>query len=136
MNFFPALPALVTTLALILYFLITINVGRARAKYQVKPPQMTGDPNFERVLRVQQNTLEQLVLFLPALWLFSRFVSPLFGAILGGIWLIGRIAFAVGYYQAPEKRFIGFGIASLATMLLLAGCLIGVGLDLWKSFAL
>ncbi|MDB9338105.1 MAPEG family protein, partial [Nodularia spumigena CS-589/07] len=70
---------LITALTLLLYLFITINVGRARAKYKVLPPQMTGNPDFERVVRVQQNTLEQTVFFLPALWLFSLYLSPFWG---------------------------------------------------------
>lgn len=120
------LPALVTTLSLILYFVLTLNVGRARRKYKVMPPQMSGDPNFERVLRVQQNTLEQLILFLPSLWLFSQFISATLGSILGGIWIVGRILYAWGYYQAAEKRFIGFGISSLSTIALVLGSLLGI----------
>ena len=120
------LPALVTTLSLILYFVLTLNVGRARRKYKVMPPEMSGDPNFERVLRVQQNTLEQLILFLPSLWLFSQFISATLGSILGGIWIVGRILYAWGYYQAAEKRFIGFGIASLSTIALVLGSLLGI----------
>lgn len=69
--------SLVTSLTLLVYLVLTINVGRARAKYKVPVPQMSGDANFERVLRVQQNTLEQLIFFLPSLWLFSFYVSPL-----------------------------------------------------------
>jgi len=82
------LPALTALFSLILYFVVTINVGRARARYKIPAPQTAGDPNFERVLRVQQNTLEQLILFLPAMVLFCEFVSPLGGAILGGVWVI------------------------------------------------
>lgn len=135
MAFFPVLPALVTVLALLLYFVLTANVGRARAQYGVMPPKMAGDPNFERVVRVQQNTLEQLVLFLPAVWLFCRFVSPVWGAALGGFWLIGRIAFAIGYYQAPEKRFVGFGMSVLASLVLLVGALVGIVLEAWSAIA-
>lgn len=119
-------PALITLLALILYFVLGINVGRARVKYKVMPPQMSGDPNFERVLRVQQNTLEQLVLFLPAFWLFCQYVSPVWGSVLGAVWVVGRILYAWGYYQAAEKRIPGFGIAALATIALLLGALVGV----------
>jgi len=123
-------PSLVTALALLVYLVITINVGRARAKYKVPPPQMTGDPNFERVLRVQQNTLEQLVLFLPALWLFSLYVSPLWGAGIGAVWVVGRIAYAWGYYQAAEKRAVGFGIGSISGLVLLLGAFVGIILSL------
>ncbi len=95
---------------------------------------MTGDPNFERVVRVQQNTLEQLILFLPALWLFSGLVSSVWGAILGAVWIVGRILYAWGYYQAPEKRFPGFGMSIIATFALLGGALVGVILEVVKSF--
>lgn len=126
-------PSLITALTLLLYLVITINVGRARTKYKVTPPQMIGDANFERVLRVQQNTLEQVVLFLPGLWLFSFYVNSLWGAIIGAIWLIGRILYAWGYYQAAEKRMIGFGISGISGMVLLLGSLIGIILTLVKS---
>ncbi|MBW4556488.1 MAG: MAPEG family protein [Trichormus sp. ATA11-4-KO1] len=125
--------SLITALTLLLYLVITINVGRARAKYKVLPPQMSGNPDFERVLRVQQNTLEQIVLFLPALWLFSFYVSPLWGSGIGAIWLVGRIAYAWGYYQAAEKRMIGFGISSVSSTVLLLGSLIGIILSLVQS---
>ncbi|WP_293152175.1 MULTISPECIES: MAPEG family protein [unclassified Microcoleus] len=125
-------PSLITVSALILYFIVTINVGRARFKYKVSPPQMTGNPDFERVLRVQQNTLEQMILFLPSLWLFSQFVSPLWAAGIGAVWIIGRILFAWGYYQAAEKRAAGFGISTLATLALLGGSLIGTIMSLLK----
>ena len=125
--------SLITVLALLVYLVIVINVGRARAKYKVLPPQMTGDPNFERVLRVQQNTLEQIVLFLPGLWLFSFYVNPLWGAGIGAIWVVGRILYAWGYYQAAEKRMIGFGISSLSGIVLLLGSLVGIILSLVHS---
>lgn len=99
-----SLPSLITALTLLVYQFLAINVGRARVKYKVPPPQMTGDPGFERVLRVQQNTLEQLVFFLPLLWLFCFYVSPLWGAGVGAVWLVGRIVYAWGYYQAAERR--------------------------------
>lgn len=125
--------SLVTALTMLLYLVITINVGRARAKYKVSPPQMTGDPNFERVLRVQQNTLEQTVFFLPVLWLFSFYVNQLWGAGIGAVWLIGRILYALGYYQAASKRMVGFGISSISSTLLLIGSLIGIILFLIRS---
>jgi uncharacterized membrane protein YecN with MAPEG domain len=122
-------PSLITVLALLVYLILTINVGRARAKYKVLPPATTGDPNFERVLRVQQNTLEQLIFFLPLLWIFSFYVSPVWGSVIGAVWIVGRIVFAWGYYQAAEKRAIGFGITSLSSLLLLLGSLIGISLS-------
>ena len=120
-------PSVITLLALLMYFIVTINVGRARFKYKVAPPATTGEPNFERALRVQQNTLEQLVFFLPLLWLFSYYVSEFWGTILGGIWVLGRIIYAWGYYQQAEKRAPGFAISSLSGMVLLLGTLIALG---------
>ncbi len=119
-------PSLITVLALILYLALTINVARARAKYKIAAPQMSGDFQFERMLRVQQNTSEQLILFLSALWLFSQFVSPVWGAGIGTAWLIGRLLYAWGYYQAAEKRLPGFAISVLTTLLLLLGSLVKI----------
>lgn len=119
-------PSLVTVVTLMLYLVLTVNVGRARSKYQVTPPQTSGDPGFDRVFRVQQNTTEQLITFLPSLWLFSLFISPIWGAGIGAVWIIGRIIYAWGYYQAAEKRLVGFGINSLANIVLLTGALVGI----------
>lgn len=128
-------PSLITVVSLFIYFVVIINVGRARAQYKIMPPQMTGEPNFERVLRVQQNTVEQIILFLPSLWLFSLFISPLWGAGIGTVWVVGRILFAWGYYQAAEKRILGFGISYLASIILLIGALVGILLPLWKTIS-
>ena len=119
-------PSLVTVLTLILFFILSANVGRARLKYKVPVPQTSGDPDFERVFRVQQNTLEQLILFLPSLWLFSLFVSAIWGAGIGAVWIVGRILYAWGYYQAAEKRRIGFGINAFSILVLLIGSLVGI----------
>lgn len=123
-------PALVSLLALLLYFIVTINVGRARAKYGIPAPQMSGNPDFERVLRVQQNMLEQLIFFLPALWIFCWYLNPLWGAGLGSLWVVGRILYAWGYYRAAEQRGTGFALASLSSLVLLLGGLVGVILAL------
>lgn len=123
-------PALVSLLALLLYFVVTINVGRARAKYGIPAPQMSGNPDFERVLRVQQNMLEQLIFFLPALWIFCFYLNPLWGSGLGMLWVVGRALYAWGYYQAAEKRGPGFAIASLSSLVLVLAGLVGVVLAL------
>lgn len=128
-----AFPSLITGLALMLYLVITLNVGRARMKYGVIPPATTGDPSFERVLRVQQNTLEQMILFLPALWLFSIYVNPYWGAGIGAVWVLGRVLYAWGYYQEAKKRGPGFGISFLSVAVLLLGSLIGPVLALMKG---
>jgi glutathione S-transferase len=120
-------PGLVTVFALALYFVLTINVSRARAKYGVPVPQMTGNPDFERVVRVHYNTLEQLIFFLPLLWVFSLYVNPVWGSAIGTVWVIGRGLYAWGYYKAAEKRGLGFAIASLSGLLLLLGSLFKLG---------
>jgi glutathione S-transferase len=118
--------ALATVGALLLYMFVTIKVGSARAKYGVPAPAMTGNPDFERVVRVHYNTLEQLVVFLPALWLFGHFVSARYAAALGFVWIVGRALYAWGYYQAADKRGPGFGIAILATIILVLGSAAGI----------
>jgi len=127
------LPALITAIAALVYLVLVINVGRARAKYGVMPPAVSGNENFERVLRVQHNTLEQLVFFLPGLWLFAIFINPAIASIFGGIWVIGRILYAWGYYQAAEKRMIGFALSSLSSMILVFGALGAIVWQLWQT---
>jgi uncharacterized MAPEG superfamily protein len=120
------LPALVTALALVLYVVMFLNAGRARRRYGVIAPAVTGAPEFERAFRVQQNTLEQLVLFLPSLWLFALFASALWASLLGLVWLLGRILYAVAYARDPATRGPGFIIAALASLVLLLGGLVGI----------
>jgi glutathione S-transferase len=121
----PAIPALITLLALAVYQGTALAVGRARFRHQVKPPATSGPEPFQRALRVQQNTLEQLVFFLPAFWLASLLDNPSVAAVLGLVWVGGRIAYAVGYLQAAEKRGPGFGISFLSSAVLLVMALVG-----------
>jgi len=120
-----ALPALANAAALVVYVVFTVNVGRARGKYNVPAPQVSGNPDFERVVRVQQNTLEQLALFLPSLWMCAVLFSPLVAAGLGGAWTLARILYAWGYYSAAEKRGPGFGLTVLSSFALLICGVIG-----------
>ncbi len=121
-----ALPALTTLIAIATYFVLTVNVGRARVKYKVMPPQTSGNPDFERALRVQQNTVEQIIPFLPGLWICAIFTSPVVASALGGVWILGRILYAWGYYQAAEKRGPGFGVTMLGNVGLFIGSIYGV----------
>lgn len=125
MIFYPH-TALTTATALLLYFLIIYNVGRARRKYNIPPPAITGNPEFERVFRVQQNTAEWLVLFLPALWLFAVYVSDVWAGIIGAVWVTGRLLYAVGYYKSVPGRLPGFLVGLLCTAILLIGALIAL----------
>ena len=125
------LPAFITVLALLLYAGVCGNVLRARQRSGIPAPAVIGAADFERAFRVQQNTLEQLVLFVPALWLFSLFISPLWGAGIGLVWIIGRIVYAVSYVRDPERRLLGFAIGWASALILLIGALVGVVRALW-----
>ena len=120
------LPAIVTLLALLLFVYSFLAVGMARKKYGVAAPATMGHAAFEVVYRVQMNTLEQLVLFLPALWLFSDYVSPLWAGLLGLVWLVGRVLYSVSYIKDPKSRGPGFIISFIAVMLLIFGTAVGV----------
>jgi glutathione S-transferase len=115
--------ALVTCLVILFYFFTSLRVARARAAFKIKPPAISGNPDFERVFRVQMNTLEWLPIFLPSLWLFAVYVSDKYAALAGLVWIVGRILYMTGYEKAAEKRRRGFLIQSLATGVLLLGSL-------------
>ena len=119
-------PALVIALALALYVGVFVEAGRARHRFDVKAPAVTGPPEFERALRVQQNTLEQIVWFVPALWLFALYVSPFWGGIIGLVWIAGRAYYAVSYYRDAETRGPGFLVGLASSAVLLVGALIGI----------
>ena len=99
---------IVTVLALVQYTFFGIQVGGARQKMGVKAPATSGDQQFECVNRVHQNTLEQLVVFIPALWLYAHYVNPLWGAGMGVVYLIGRFIYSAAYTKDPSSRSLGF----------------------------
>ncbi len=111
--------ALVSVLIALGYFYLLILVGRARIRAGIIAPACTGDERFERAFRVQQNTLEQLVVFYPALWIFGYYVHEEIGAALGLLFLVGRAMYARGYAISPEKRGPGFAVGALALAVLL-----------------
>jgi len=121
-----SLTGLVTLLCLLVLFWVTVMVGRARGKHGVKVPDMSGPEPFMYAVRVHLNTIEGLMLFLPALWLFALTVSDMYAAIAGVFYPIGRIAYALGYYKDPSKRELGFTIGLLSTL----ACLVGAGYGL------
>ena len=118
--------ALVTCLAILFYFFTTIQVSKARAAFGIKVPATSGNPDFERVFRVQMNTLEWMPIFLPSLWLFAIYISDPIAAVLGLVWIAGRILYLTGYSQAANKRGTGFGIQASAAIVLWAGALSGI----------
>ena len=125
----PNYTALVTLLAVVLYFCTGLLVARARAKFSVIAPATTGHPDFDRVFRVQMNTLEWMPIFLPSLWLFAIYISDPIAAAIGVVWIVGRILYMTGYSQAAEKRSRGFGIQALAAGVLWLGAL---GAIVWR----
>ena len=122
------LSAAVTILAVLVYFYTGLNVGRLRAKHDIKAPAVTGNPEFERAYRVQLNTLEQFAVFLPLLWIATSFpismayLAPAFGL----VWVVGRILYMQGYMADPDKRGTGFMISAVANLALLILSLIGL----------
>jgi glutathione S-transferase len=116
--------AIVTVLALLEFFWFSVRVGKARAQFGVAAPATTGNDIFERHFRVHMNTQEQLVVFLPALWIFAHFISPIWAAGLGVVFLVGRLIYANAYVRDPKSRSLGFGMSILPSFILLAGILV------------
>lgn len=120
--------ALVSLAALVVYAWMLFNAGIARQKFKVPAPSMDGPVGFQSAARVQANTVEQMVLFFPALWMCAFLLGDVWAGIGGLGWVIGRIVYALGYYQDPSKRSLGFMITSLASVALMIGA--GIGLIL------
>jgi len=115
--------ALVSLLALLVYFWMAAMVARTRRRVGIFAPVMTGDPTLERTIRAHVNTLEWLPIFLPSLWLFAIYWNSSAAAVLGAVWIIGRIIYFLGYTAAAEKRRPGFAIQAAAASALLIGAL-------------
>jgi len=126
-----ALVHLVIVLALLQFFAFGAAVGKARATYGVAAPATSGNDMFERYYRVQMNTLELLVMLIPALWLFGRELSPAAAAGLGALYLIGRLVYFVSYVKDPKTRSLGFALSSGPIVLLLLGALFGAARAAW-----
>jgi uncharacterized membrane protein YecN with MAPEG domain len=122
---------IVTALALLQFVYFGIQVGRARGRFGVKAPAVTGSEQFERHFRVQQNTLESIVVFVPSLFLFSRYFNPLWAAGLGVIYLVGRQVYAAAYVKDPAKRGAGYALTVLPVLVLIVGGLIGAVLQIF-----
>ena len=115
--------ALVSLLALLVYFWMATRVPAARAKCGISAPAMTGDPLLERTIRAHYNTLEWLPIFLVSMWLFAVYWNELVAAALGGVWVVARIGYALGYYSGADRRAPGFLIQAIVTAILLFGAL-------------
>ena len=115
---------IITILALAQFILFGIQVGSMRGKHGVKAPAVTGHPEFERMFRVQQNSMELLVAFIPALWMFAYLVDPLWGAGMGLVFIIGRFIYRSSYIKDPDARGMGFTITFLPTAVMLVWSLV------------
>jgi glutathione S-transferase len=113
------LTILVILVAILVYFGLGAVVGQARAKFGVPAPAMSGHPEFDRRNRVQMNTLEQLAMFLPAIFLAAPVLGDAATAGVGLLWSVGRIVYARAYYADAAKRGPGFGLTLLATLVLI-----------------
>ncbi len=118
--------ALVTLLLVIQYIVYMSLCGRARATSGLKAPAVIGDEAFERAYRVQMNTLEQLVITLPSLWICALYFKPLVAAALGLLFFLGRILYGSAYVADPAKRGPGMMIGFLANVALVVTALWGV----------
>lgn len=126
--------AIVTVLALAQFYVFSVQVGQTRGKHGVKAPAMSGAPEFERMFRVQQNTMEQLVIFIPSLWMFAYFAKPLWAAGLGLVFIAGRFVYRAAYLKDPSSREIGFMMGVIPLTILLIGALIAAGMDFYALY--
>ncbi len=121
---------IVIALALLQFFIFGGLVGRARVKFSIDAPAVTGDPMYERYHRVHYNTMEQLVVFIPSMLLFGMYVSSLAAAGLGLVFIVGRVIYFRAYLADPASRGPGFGLTMLPTFILLLG---GLGGAIWSA---
>jgi glutathione S-transferase len=122
---------IVALVAVLEYLFFGLQVGRARGTYKVDAPATTGHEMFERAFRIHQNTLEQLVVFLPSLFAFASYVSTIWAAGIGLVFIVGRAVYATGYQAEPKKRGTGMMITFGANAVLLLGGLVGAALKLF-----
>jgi len=123
-----ALVNLIVALALLQFFAFATAVGMAREKYKVAAPATTGNEMFERYFRVQMNTLELLIMFIPAMWIFGFYVNALAAAALGAVFIVGRIVYFFSYVKNPGKRSLGYGLSAAPVAALVIGAIVGAAL--------
>ncbi len=116
---------IITMLALLEFIYFGIRVGGARGKFGISAPATTGNEIFERHYRVHYNTLEQLIIFLPAIWAFGYYVGQYWAAAFGVVFLIGRLIYGVTYVKDPASRSIGVLISIIPSYLMVIGALVG-----------
>jgi uncharacterized membrane protein YecN with MAPEG domain len=122
---------LIVLLALAQFTWFSVRVGITRGKYGVEAPKTTGNEIWERLYRVQQNTMEQLILFIPAMLAFSAYLSARWALIPGVVFLVGRQLYSWEYISKPPSRTPGMALTLLANAVLLVGALVGVGMKIF-----
>lgn len=127
------LPAVVVLLTVLLQCGTAFAVARARGLYGIKAPATTGHPGFERAFRVQMNTLEATLMFLPLLWLAATYGAPLWAGLAGLLWVAGRVWYALAYLRDPAKREGGFVVSAVGLLAMLAIGSLGLGRALLLS---
>lgn len=115
---------LITVLSVLQLFVFSVLVARARGRYGVHAPAVTGHEIFERYYRVQMNTIELLMLFLPSLWIAALCSDGLWITIAGFVYLVGRIVYLFGYVSDPKKRGLGYLLSILPTLALMGSALV------------
>ena len=116
---------IIAVLAILQFLLFGILVGRARRRHGIKPPATSGHELFERAFRVHVNTLEQLVAFLPALFMASVYWPNAIVAGVGAVWIAGRFLYRALYLADPSKRHLGFLLTVVPTFVLLGATVVG-----------
>ena len=116
---------IVALIALFQFFGFAALVGRARGRYGVQAPAVTGHEMFERAYRVQMNTLEMLVLLIPGLYIASKYWPAGYVAACGAVYVIGRVVYQQAYMSAPARRGLGFFLSIAPCFALLIGGLVG-----------
>ncbi len=117
---------LVTLLAVIQFFCFAFFVGKARVKYGIRAPAVSGSVEFERYFRVQQNTLETLIMFLPALWIAAHYWSTTWMALIGAVYLVGRVLYFFSYVRDPTRRTLGYALSIGSVGILVVMGLLGI----------
>ena len=120
------LTALVTLLAVLVTIGLSMMVSKVRTRAGIQPPAMSGAPEVERALRIHGNTIEQIVVFLPALWLAALYFQGWTVPVAGLVWCVGRVLYAVSYMTAPSKRHLGFALTIIPTLILIVLAVIGI----------